>query len=158
MAAKKPKKKVPKAPKKPAKPATKKETRETPGAGHNISALREEGVPFVERFLALKASQESDMASYNSDYGKLYAAAAGTLGISEEVLKAELNRIFKNKKAAQKEAEMEAHKREQTELFRASMVDTQFEMFAAGELAPAAEPEGEAAKTEDEEAEEEGAE
>lgn len=157
MAAKKPKKKVAKAPKKKA-PATKKETRENPGMGHNIAALRDEGVPYIERFLKLKASQESDMGSYAADFGNLYEEAAGVLGIKEEVLKRELNRLHKNKKAAEKEAEMKADEREQTELFRAAMEGTQFEMFVAGDLAPAAEPEAETETTPEEEAEEEGAE
>lgn len=157
MASKKPKKKVVKpAPKKPR--ATKKQTRENPGAGHNIASLRDEGLPYVERFLALKASQESDMASYASDFGNLYEEGAGVLGIKETVLKTELNRIHKNKKAAEKEAEMKADERAQTELFRASMEGTQFEMFARGDLADAAAAEEIAEASEEETAEEEGAE
>lgn len=157
MAAKKAKKKVvKKAPKKPRN--TKKETRENPGMGHNITALRDEGIPYVERFLELKKSQESDMASYASDFGTLYEEAAGVLGIKETVLKSELNRLHKNKKAAEKEAEMKADERQQTELFRSAMEGTQYQLFTAGDLADAAEPEAAAEASEEETAEEEGAE
>jgi hypothetical protein len=157
MAAKKPKKKVvKKAAKKPK--ASRREVRDNPGMGHNIATLRDEGVPYIERFLALKASHESDNAGYAADFGKLYEEAAGVLGIKATVLKFELNRLHKNKKAAEKEAEMKADEREQTELFRSAMEGTQFEMFTAGDLADAAAVPEAADEDSAEAADEEGAE
>lgn len=158
-APKAPKAKIVKAPKKPkvAKPKPPKadsnkapggraETRETPGKGHNIASLREVGVDFVERYLALNKAMADDMAGYKSDFAKLYGDAKTALGLKEAVIKKELKRILANKRAMEAEQEMDASDREQTELWRSAMAGTQFEMFAEGDLA---EPEDGTGKDDD---------
>jgi len=133
MAAKK-KAKAPKVPKEAAekKPkaakANRKETRESPGAGHNLASLRAQGADFVERFINLSDAMASDMAGYRSDFKNLYEEAANDLGLKKSVITKELKRILANKKAAEAEKDMPADERQQ-----------QFEMFAAGDLAPAPE-------------------
>lgn len=143
MAAKKKKAAAP--PKK--KKATRKEVRENPGAGHNAAALTELGTAAVERFFALKAAHESDMAGFASDFAKLYEEEAGNLGLKQTVINKELNRLWKNKKAADKEKEMKSDERKQTELFRSCFAGTPFEEFAEGDLAA---PEGTEEATEEE--------
>lgn len=132
MAAKK-KAAAKKAPKKPR--AGRKEVRENPGAGHNLATLGEKAVPAVERYLALQASMESDMAGYKAEFAKLYEEEAGNLGIKQAVLQKELKRIGANKKAKDREKEMKKDEREQTELFRACFAGTPFAEFAEGDLA-----------------------
>lgn len=119
---------------KPAKPA-RKETRETPGAGHNAEKLRDLGQGVVEEFLKLSADMESDMAGYRSDFAKMYERAAGELGLKKSVLTAELKRILKRKKEEQKEKELAPDERQQTEIFRDAMAGTAFGDWAAGVLA-----------------------
>lgn len=126
------KKKVVRAPKTKSK---RKETRENPGMGHNIASLRTDGAAFVERFLTLSESMASDMGGYRSDFKELYEEAAGDLGLKKSVITKELKRILANKKAAEKEAKMAADEREQSELWRAAMVGTQFELWSEGALA-----------------------
>lgn len=118
----------------PAK-ATRKETRETPGKGHNIDALRKGGEAFVKQFIAKSEAMESDMAGYRSEIGDIYEKAAEKLGLKKSVVQAELKRILKAKKQHAKEQEMSADEREQTELWRTAMEGTQWELFAAGDLA-----------------------
>ena len=137
MAAKK------KAAAKPAKKkANRKETRENPGLGHNVNDLGKTATPLVERYLKLKEAMESDMAGYRSDINNLYEEAANDLGLKKSVVSKELKRIEAKKKAEDKEKEMAADEREQTELFRACFAGTPFESLAAGDLAAPDEVEG----------------
>ena len=131
-----PKEKKPKAPKTPKAP--RKETRENPGQGHNIEALKEMGGEIVERFLNLSKDMASDMAGYRSDFNTLYDEAANSLGLKKSVLSRELKRILKNKLAEEKEREIASDEREQTILFREIMDGTPFGQWAAGQLAEAA--------------------
>lgn len=131
MAAK-PKAKVKKAPK---ERAPRKEVRENPGMGHNLTDLRAKIAPFVTRFIKLSDDMASDMAGYRSDFNTLYEEGAGEGGIKKSVLTKELKRIYANKKAEEKEKEMAPDEREQTELFRAAMEGTPFGDWAAGSLA-----------------------
>lgn len=131
MAAKKKKKAA--APKGPKR--NRKETREKPGMGHNVAALRKEGEAFVKRFITLSDAMASDMAGYRSDFNNLYEEAANDLGLKKSVITKELKRILANKKAAEAEAELPKDEREQIELWRGAMEGTQFELFAAGDLA-----------------------
>lgn len=130
---KKTKKKIAKPPKTP--PAPRRETRENPGMGHNVTALREIGAPLVEEFIALYEQMESDMAGYRSDINTLYEKVAGDLGLKKTVVSKELKRILARKKAEAKEKEMASDERAQTELWRAAMAGTQFELWASGDLA-----------------------
>ena len=137
MAAKK------KAAAKPAKKkANRKETRENPGLGHNVNDLGKTATPLVERYLKLKEAMESDMAGYRSDINNLYEEAANDLGLKKSVVSKELKRIEAKKKAEDKEKEMAADEREQTELFRACFAGTPFEHLAEGDLAAPDEVEG----------------
>lgn len=151
MAGKKKAAAKPKA-KKAAKP--RKQVRENPGLGHNAAKLAEDAVPFLERYLKLKEAMESDMAGYRSDINNLYEEAANELGLKKSVVSKELKRIEANKKAADKEKEMAADERQQTELFRSCFAGTPFEAFAEGDLA--APDEVEQANDEDHENAEEG--
>lgn len=117
------------------KKATRKQVRENPGPGHNASALTELGEAAVERFFALKTQHESDMAGYASDFAKLYEEEAGNLGLKQTVVNKELNRLWKNKKAQDREKEMKKDEREQTLLFRECFKGTPFEELAEGDLA-----------------------
>lgn len=144
---KKPKKKIAKPPK--AEKAARREVRESPGLGHNIAAIRDQGAPYVERYLKLTDAMDSDMAGYRSDINNLYEEASGDLGMKKTVISKELKRIRANQKAAAKEKEMAADEREQTEMWRAAMVGTQFEIFSAGDLAQP-ESSGNAAESDEE--------
>lgn len=118
------------------KAATRKETRETPGKGHNIDKIRKDGEGIVKSYLAKKEAMESDMAGYRSEINDIYTKGAEKLGIKKSVLAKELKRIEKAKKEEAAEKEMAPDEREQTELFRSSMEGTPFGDWAAGELAP----------------------
>ena len=119
-----------------------KEVRENPGLGHNVNDLGKKATPFVDRYLALKASMESDMAGYRTDIKNLYEEAANDLGLKKSVVAKELKRIEAKKKAEDKEKEMAADERQQTELFRACFAGTPFEHLAEGDLAAPKEVEG----------------
>lgn len=116
-------------------PKSRKVIRDKPGAGHNVASLRADGVDIVEEYLEKAAAMESDMAGYRSEFADLYAKAAETLGLKKSVVQAELKRILRAKKQHEKEQEMAADEREQTELWRSAMVGTQFGLFAEGDLA-----------------------
>lgn len=150
--------KTPEAPPAPGPAQTRKETRENPGKDHNIADLAKLGADFVDRYLLLNAGMESDKAGYMTDIGKVYTEASNALGIKESVIQREFKRILKNKKDAEKEAEMKTDERQQTVLFRTFMGSTQYELFTAGELAPAAGETADEEKTEEEEAEDQGGE
>ena len=85
---------------------------------------------------------ESDMAGYRSDINNLYEEAANDLGLKKSVVSKELKRIEAKKKAEDKEKEMAADEREQTELFRACFAGTPIEHLAGGDLAAPDEVEG----------------
>lgn len=136
MAPKKPKKKVEKAPKAAkAKKKGRRETRDNPGAGHNLETMQAESGEVIADYLDLSEKMASDMAGYAADFATLYEKGANTLGMKSSVLQKELKRILAKKKAAEKEAEMAKDEREQTEMFRAAQVGGQYEMFAEGDLA-----------------------
>src|SRR5579862_2943139 len=118
-----------------AEKASRKETRENPGMGHNVAALREIGEPLVEEFIKIYEAMESDMAGWRSDLNNFYEKAAGDLGLKKTVVSKELKRILARKKAEAKEKEMAPDERQQTEIFRASMEGTPFGNWAAGVLA-----------------------
>lgn len=127
--------KASKPPKTPKAPGGRAETRENPGKGHNVAALRDIGVDFVARFLKLDEQEQSDAAGYRADKKNLYYEASNALGLKSTVVQKELKRILANKRAKEKEAEMEAAEREQTELWRSAMAGTQFQLFSEGDLA-----------------------
>lgn len=147
--------KKPKTAKPPkATKAKRKETRENPGIGHNIASLRTAGAEFVERFLKIHEAMDSDMGGYKSDFANLYEEAANDLGLKKSVVTKEFKRILANKKAAEKEAKMAADEREQSEMWRAAMVGTQFELWSSGDLAQPEETAGDTGTAPDEEPEE----
>lgn len=129
MAAKK------KAAAKKAPKASRKEVRENPGLGHNVNDLGKAAAPLVERFLALKKTQRSDMSGYAADFKTIYEEAANDLGLKQSVVAKELKRIDAKKLAEEKEKEMAADERQQTILFRQCFAGTPFEHLAAGDLA-----------------------
>lgn len=117
-----------------------KETRTTPGAGHNLASLRKAGANFAERFMTLCDSMDSDMAGYRADIKVLYEEAANETGLKKSVVTKELKRIRANKKAAEAEAEMAPDERAQTTMWRAAMEDTKWGQYSQGDLFPAVGP------------------